>query len=352
MHHEAPKMQWLRVLVWLLAAACSTASGAAEPAILALKPGEGWSSVFADSEIKLHYTLSGPAGTEVAANWKLTIADRTVERGHIAAALAENGSQDAVFTVRIPHVKAGNTVAALLTVELESTKRKLPPATLEKPIWIFVREAFADRQVWLKKLKIGVYDPEKSTADALEGGQVFFERLHGLPEPTASPGTLIVGEGMTLERHRIMFPGLAGLAAAGWKVILLAPTSGSFPAVFGGKESSPLGVSLRRNDVITELDKRLDAIAWMGGVDPVLSKFEFLVNRGEILAEVSKEPAAWPWLDVRYPSGGRLIVCGFGIVAPWEKSPVPRYLLRRILEILDNVNPHDNPSTNPPPKEN
>jgi len=351
MHHEALKSRSLRVLIALAAAVWSGASGAAEPAVLALKPGEGWSSVFADSEIKLHETLSGPVGTEVVVNWKLTVADRTVEQGQIAAVLGENGSQDAMFTLRNSNVKAGIAVAALLSVELESTKQKLPPARLEKPIWIFSREAFANRQVWLKALKIGVYDPGKSTIDTLEKEQLVLERRHKLPEPTEPAGTLIVGEGLALEEHRTLFLQLTELAAAGWKVILLAPASGSFPAVFGVKDLPPQSVSMRRNDVITELDKRLDATVWLGGVKPAFSRFEFVAHRGEVVAEISNEPGAWPWLDVRYASGGRLIVCGFGIIDPWEKSPVPRYLLRRTLELLDNFDPHDNPLTHPPSKE-
>src|SRR5690349_12865844 len=94
MNHREPKRQILCWMTALLAAVLSTAAGAAEPGQLAIEPAEHWSSVFADSQIKLHEMLRGPAGAEVVVSWTLRAAERTIDRGEVAVKIGETGSQN------------------------------------------------------------------------------------------------------------------------------------------------------------------------------------------------------------------------------------------------------------------
>jgi len=55
---------------------------------------------------------------------------------------------------------------------------------------------------------------------------------------------------------------------------------------------------------------------------------------GMVVGRVTSGADAWPWVSARYSGGGRLVVCGFPIVASWGHGPTPRFLLLRLLEWL------------------
>ncbi|NLB55930.1 MAG: hypothetical protein GX811_09235, partial [Lentisphaerae bacterium] len=44
-----------------------------------------------------------------------------------------------------------------------------------------------------------------------------------------------------------------------------------------------------------------------------------------------EEGEGWGWLEMRLGKG-RVILCNFAIIEKWDKGPVPRFLLREILE--------------------
>jgi hypothetical protein len=116
-------------------------------------------------------------------------------------------------------------------------------------------------------------------------------------------------------------------------VLCLAPADGQF-AFPGTEADSPNAARLcfRRNDVIVELDKRLDSDRWPPDGKTFDAGLEVASNRGRVSLVVTESPQTWPWLDVVYPCGGRLIVCSFRVVQCWQAGPTPRYLLARILE--------------------
>ena len=169
---------------------------------LALKPRELWSSVFAETVVKPAYLVQGPAGAEVVTRWRLSVAEHTLERGEIAQKLDANGSALATLELRVPKVNPGVTLFALLDVELQAAKGDAPVAAGRRKIWIFHRDAFADRQKWLEKLKIAVYDPADTTVETLEKAELPLKRLRRLPAADDRPGILIVGEAVAIEEQR------------------------------------------------------------------------------------------------------------------------------------------------------
>ena len=125
------------------------------------------------------------------------------------------------------------------------------------------------------------------------------------------------------------------IAAGGVSVLCLAPVDGdfAFPGVEQG-HPKPGRVSLRASDVIGEFDKRLDSDGWPPRGKMVAAGLEPSSRRGRVVLSVTDSRQAWPWLEVTYPGGGRLIVCGFGLIDHWQAGPTPRYLLMHILERL------------------
>jgi hypothetical protein len=95
--------------------------------------------------------------------------------------------------------------------------------------------------------------------------------------------------------------------------------------------SRPQRLILRRQDLVTALDPRLDAQVWHADQ---MGRGVLLRGAGERLeGEISAGQHAWPWLEARYQRG-TLVVCGFRLASHWNDGPTPRFLLARMFEHL------------------
>jgi len=150
-------------------------------------------------------------------------------------------------------------------------------------------------------------------------------------------GVLIVGEGVSWASQRAL-PSLAlELAGQGVAVLALAPGEGSLPLPGGDVEDAPVPESmrLRRADVITELDKRLDAVAWPPDGTLQASGLLITAERGRVVCRFVEGARGWPWFECHFDAPrARFLMCGFPVVKQWEGGPTPRYLLARMLERL------------------
>jgi hypothetical protein len=201
---------------------------------------------------------------------------------------------------------------------------------------LFPRDPFVDRQEWLKKLKITLYDPKEKTAAALKAAGVPHDLIANSAALTElREGLLLIGEGISLREERGLAEALVAAAAGGTPVICLAPVDGAFP--LAGETFKQAGsFGLQRSAIITQLDKRLDAEAWLGGHKVVASRLALRGEGAAVTAEVDPAQGDWPWLDIPFArTPGRLVVCGFGLIEAWDAGPAPRFLLARILEHCD-----------------
>ena len=314
----------------------TTAAAASEPRV-AVEPAEKWCNVFGDANAIIHYTVRSDVAIEGRVQWSLSVNRRTVQRGEAAIKAAAGRAAEVEVALNVPAVRDGVIVEAALALAVYMAGEEKPSASHSKILWIFPRDPFVDRSEWLKELKITLFDPSGKTADVLEKARVpfvFTKNISALDE--LGEGLLLVGEDTSWKDCRGLDEALVKAAARGVPVLCLAPSEGII-ALSGSADTespSPMGLSLRREDVISELDKRLDAIAWPPNGGVAACRVALSSDRDRVVAEVTQARQAWPWLEARYTGKGRLVICGFGIVRQWDATPTARYLLSELFTRL------------------
>jgi len=325
-----PRLPYLPLI--LLAGILTSVAMPAISADSAISAVESWSGVFGRSEVAFHFTVAAAEAT--SAGWRLVIDNRVISRGEANIRPQPGKPATIEAKIAVPPVKAGVIIPATLIVIVAAEGSAAPAATLEKRLWIFSDSPFTDRSEWLKSLDIHLYDPLGKTAERLEKAKVPF-RLIGNIEALAEPGenVVLIGEGLSFADYRALPEMMALAAAAGHPVLCLAPAKGSLPIPgAGGVElPAPARIILRHNDIITELDKRLDADAWPAG-DITAANLAISCRDNLASIEVVKDRNNWSWLELAYRH--RLVLCGFGIIARWDDGPTPRFLLARLLEYV------------------
>jgi hypothetical protein len=307
----------------------------AAPPPVTVEPREQWSNCFGEKEVVLHFRVKTARAIKGRATWALVVGERAVLRGE--SLLESNPEKPAEVTVRldVPPVKDGVIFAAHLTLSVIPDGEKKPAATLTRPLWIFPDDPFASRAVWLKDLKITLFDPEKQTAEQFRKAKIPFEETRNVAALTElGEGMVIVGEGISFKDYPELTETLTRAAARGLPVLCLAPAKGSFeiPGSDQPRLLAPTRLVWKRQDIIAELDKRLDAVSWPNDTQPVRTSLVIRAEEGKVIGTVTAGAEGWTWLEAGYAREGRLIVCGFRLVESWDRGPTPRFLLARILE--------------------
>ena len=325
------------LVVWLvvcLRLSMSTARAADE---ITIEPAERWSSVFAGAETTWTYHIRSKQPIRERVAWRLTANQRTLASGEAEARGDADKPAEVSIPLRWPNVKDGVVLGVQLSVSVGET-------THVKPVWVFPNDPFSDRQEWLKQLNLMVFDPEGDTVKQFEASDIPHSRIRqrdALDDVTE--GIIVIGERTSLAKHDGLLDDLQATAARGIPVLCLASEEGHFP--WPGKADRIGSVTLRRTDVIRELDKRLDAAIWPSGKSPVSRGLIVTTRQDDVIAEVSEKPTAWPWCEWLFASHchdnessketTRLIWCGFRVIEAWDDGPTPRYLLARMFERLE-----------------
>ncbi len=293
------------------------------------------SAVFGGTEVTWQATLSGeiPAGATLA--WEHTANQRVLSRGEVPVDRKEDRRPAARFTVRIPATKPEVVLETQLALAvIPGNAGKVPVTGLTQTVWIFPDDPFEQRQAQMKEQHLRLLDLDGKGMKLWESTGIPVVRVAGPKDlEELGAGTLIVSEGTSLQRQRWLGAALLKSAAAGAKVLWIAPNEGSLPfPVTPGADSSPLlSLTFRQSDVIRDLDKRLDAEMWRSHEKLALS-YRPAAERGHMVLEIDPIYAGWSWVEVTHANGGRLILCGFPLLSTWNDGPTPRYLLARILE--------------------
>lgn len=299
---------------------------------------ELWADFWGGKEVLFHFAVSSDQAVTGRIGWQFACGDRTLARQEREIATSPGKTEIFEIRVQMPVVKEGVILPAVLVVSMMEAGAEKSIAVVEKKIWIYPENPFVDRKEWLKKLNIRLFDPEKKTGECFEKAGIPFQRINNCEALSEmKDGIIIVGEGASLND----FKGLSGIlftaAARGVPVLCLAPSGGtlSLPGIGESELPCPQSTSFHRNDIISRLDKRLDADAWPP--DCVIAGTTMAIKsmRGTVVGEVEKGNASWPWLEMAFKNPrGKFILCHFAIIEKWESGPVPRFLLTRILEYL------------------
>lgn len=310
-------------------------------ATVTIATADNWSDVFGGSTTTFHFTVSTDEAVRGRAGWSLSIDGRGVKRGETKIDLQPGENAAVEVKLEVPETKPGVILKSVLTLIVGQDGSTTALAKLEKPVWIFPANPFVDRTEWLKGLDIHLFDPDETTANRLKELEVPFTRTANI-EALAEPGTgiVLIGEGISLADYRGLSEVMVKAAAAGHPVLCLAPKDGLFtlPGTADADLPAPSRMNLRQNDIITELDKRLDATSWPKA-GPVVSGMTVKCDHDLVSGEITKLNG-WPWFEAMYGEDQhRLAVSGFGLLDAWEASPTPRFLLARLLEYINGKPP-------------
>jgi hypothetical protein len=285
-------------------------------------------TVFAESEVVVELVLPEPAGEAKRIAWSLeATGGRALNRSEFTV---KPGAASASVTCKFPPLKETVVLPLRFRAALEKSA-----AVAEKQIWVFPRSPWIRRRDAEARPKITLFDPEETIGKYLTEGEVAFEAITNLATLGERRESLVlVGEGVDFREYPGLASALWRAAAAGNRVVCLAPAGGSLPFAEEPVEPRPSSFSLRRADVIADFDARFDGRLWADSDGLPKTRF---TPRGEgnvPSLEVTDDAGAWPWLEVRFAStGGKLVVCGFGLIEGWDASPTPRYLLAQLLSL-------------------
>jgi hypothetical protein len=306
-----------------------------------IEPRERWSAVFGSSEVDFHFMVKTPQPLKGRAAWAFAVDKRVIQRGEAAVAADADNPATVAVPLKVPEVRDGVVLQAQITVSVYLDGRDQAELSQDKPVWIFPRDPFVDRSRWLKDLQITLFDPEGATAALLRKMKAPFTEARTVAALAAvKEGLLIVGEGTSFKDHRDLAAALLRAAARGLPVLCLAPAAGLLPVPgVDPRLPAPASLSWKRQDVIAQFDKRLDADSWPPDGKLIASAVSQKALDGTVIGEFTSKAEDWPWMEAVFAEKrGRLVVCGFAIIGKWESGPTPRYLFARILDHLAGTN--------------
>ena len=289
---------------------------------------EPWRDLFAGQTAVYHIISNSP---NVTTNliWRLSYNNRTLSQGTIDIDKDSSKGAPAELALPVPMVKEGVIVPADLTLMAGAG----PVPLLKEKFYIFPAAPFTFQEKWLADLKIGLYDPQKTTQNIFESMGVPFHPFSNIDALSSFEGKLfIVGQDMDLGQDSGFWDGLCTLAQRQVPILVLAPKKGRLTFT---DETQRLVLS--REGIIHELDKSLDT-AWAPEGRTSISGIKVSSQENNTYGQVEPGPENWPWVEITFNNGGRIIICGFDFAGTADHSPAPRYFLARLIDYL--INPH------------
>lgn len=328
------------LLVTVLAAAADLPAQPVQQA--RLERIDRWQSVLPGATVKPRFRIAAGDPQAVRLAWELTARHRTIRRGGQRLP-AGKGPHEVAIELEIPQLNDGVSLELELSVWLEDAAGQRIGEALGQTLWILAADPFAGASRRLEELQIVLFDPQKSTIERFEAAKIPFRLARGNDALAVSEeGLVVIGEGVSFETNRGLIETLRTLVRHGRRVVVLAPAAGTLVLSEGEKgEIQPAlrSLHLRRRDIISEFDKRLDAAAWL---DFELPDGRLGVELGGdgLALEIAGNQLRWSYVELTaQDSTGGMVVCDLPVIGRWDSGPTPRYLLAHLLGLFEPDKP-------------
>lgn len=341
MRHRAAITFWIIVLSaisasYLPLSLCGNAL-AAEPSVR-VKRADLWTNLFAGKRTAFKSEIPSKHAGDATFSWSLVVARGVVARGEQQITLNVDRAVEVAWEMDLPEVKPGLIIPATLrlVVHAREGSPKFEPATEDFELSICSSDATALRDEWLKSLDIVLFDPAKHTAEVFKESDIPYQVAEDPQCADLTKGLIVYGERIEPDRLDTVWSAAKEAAAGGRRVLVLGSPGGTIPigGLLDSSTDALFAVSFKRNEIIRELDKRLDAAAWPKPGRLVTTSLHWTVREDQPHIEFRDDVHGWPWLDVRHRNGGRLIWLGFGLAESWDATPTARYLTLKVFEEL------------------
>ncbi|MFO0948134.1 MAG: hypothetical protein U1D30_19810 [Planctomycetota bacterium] len=326
----------LFLLAPYLVSACSATAWAKPAEAEAIRALETWSGVFGGRVEKFHFSVDVPRATSGTMAWEFRSGEQRISQRQFPVETRPGKSTEFEVALEIPPIQRNLLVESELVLRYDATN---PALVLKKPVRIFPDDPFVDRREWLRDLKISLFDPLGRTEEVFQVAKIPFVQVRNLESLAgAREGMVIVGEGVSFRDFPAVRFAMVEAARHGVPVLCLAPAVGGEFPVPGAENSNgvfPAELQFRRQEIIKNLDRRLDWRAWPPDGKVMACGIRLKADRNQVVSAFAEDSEGWAWLEVNYPvPRGKLIVCSFAVIERWNHGPSPRYLFRGMLEKL------------------
>ena len=321
----------------MLLALCSVLASAAqaEVHISDQTPSHCW---FSGQPLESRFEISGLDGRRAIAQYRLSAANHTIASSE-AALKGTDGPALLTRSVTLPKLAPGVTVALQATIAVIDAKSREQLAVTNVTFHSFSPDAFAPQKAQLTQLRIALFDPERSTLPVFEELDIPHTFVRSLESVITSdaplPGAVVIGEGVAPADFPELWGQLNQLTVRGIPVLCLALRGEDGDVLIhrgkvGGGLFSVESLILKRHSALSALDKRFDTHSWGPARRLASDSLGSITETGNYLFR--PDAKGWLWLEQQAESAAPLQLCQFRIVKHWDASPVPRYMLLKLLE--------------------
>lgn len=313
---------------------------AANPAHLTLV--DEWSGVFAGEKSSFNVLVNSERELNGILSWRLHAHGRTIFRQQKRISVKPGNEKYFSVSIHPPEINDGVILDVTLQIDLTEDGAEKPVARIKRTVRLFNKDPFVQKKNELIATGIALFDPVGKTAAVFESANIPFIRVQGLDSINGFTGrVLIVGEGTPISNYRGLANMLLQLASSGVPVLCLAPSSGEFPlnAFLHKPLEQPNTLLLKRQDVIGDLDTKLDFLSWPPNGKVVATSLQLVTDKNGVAGKVSVNDTGWVWMEIDFgPNKGKFVFAGFAIIEKWNTGPVPRFLLDKLLNHIQHLN--------------
>lgn len=168
---------------------------------------EGWGNLEAGTNAEFHAVIQSEAAIRGNLQWSVAVGPQPIVRREIEVTVEAGRPAAVPIQFTVPPLKSDVAVAALLTVAFQpqGPGQSKAVSSLEKTLWFFAANPFADHAASLKDKKIALFDPEEKTRKRFEQAGIPFALVPRLDAiANIREGLLIIGEGISLPDFRTL----------------------------------------------------------------------------------------------------------------------------------------------------